>query len=96
MLMSAGATQRGALTLVRARAPPRADAFREREDDDPALRERGVLAAALRERDTVVPVERARVDDAPRPDPDRLEVDPLLVVTRFCVRAAAMGMRSVV
>jgi hypothetical protein len=38
----------------------------------------------------------ARGDDARRPDPVFFEVDPLLVETRFCVRGAAMSMRSVV
>jgi hypothetical protein len=67
--------------------PERGLAAREGED---ALRERGVTAL-----DVDVRVE-ARGDDARRPDPVFFEVDPLLVETRFCVRGAAMSMRSVV
>lgn len=56
---------------------------------DAALRERGVAALGAEVR-----VE-ARADDARRLDPVFFEVDPLLVETRFCVRDAAMSMRSV-
>lgn len=77
------------------RALPR-DVPRALPERVPAARD---VAAALRERgvavlDAGVRVE-ARADDAPRLDPVCFEVDPLLVETRFCVRDAAMSMRSV-
>jgi hypothetical protein len=79
-------TQRGVFVRRRDDAALLPDVLRDREAGVCALRDRGVDA----------PVLRARVDDAPRPDPVRAEVGPLPVVTRFCVRAAAMGMRPVV
>lgn len=79
-------TQRGALVRRRDDVALPAATLRDLGVDFCVLRDLGVDALAL----------RARVDDAPRPDPVRAEVDPLPVVTRFCVRAAAMVMRSVV
>ena len=84
--MSAGATHRGALTRRREAVVRPAGALRDRPLDERVPRERGADALAL----------RVRADEARRFDPARAEVDPLLVDTCFCVRAAAIGMRSVV
>lgn len=58
-------------------------------DARPLREEEG--AALPRDREPVADAVRARVDDARPLDPVRPEVEPLLVETRFCVRAAAIG-----
>ncbi|MDY0339863.1 MAG: hypothetical protein RBS17_01445 [Coriobacteriia bacterium] len=87
--MSVGVTERGMLKL---RAVVfRAAVLRERGVDARVPVERDAGALPRRECDVAAPVLRARFDAARLPDPDRTEVDLLLVDTRFCFCAAAMA-----